>query len=126
MFFATLATPQAMRPSLRTFDARLERFLNATAAAPQADKTQIDETQTGYTLRLDVPGVTKTQLHIAIEGAVVRIESLADAPRTVKMAYEFAQNLEPAGSSATLENGVLELTLLKKVAVNNAASITIN
>ena len=68
-----------------------------------------------YTVSFDVPGVSKAQLSIAIEGKVVRIESLADAPRAYKLAYELPQDIDVSSSEARLDNGVLTLKLAKLV-----------
>ncbi len=73
-----------------------------------------------------MPGVTREQLTIGIEGAVVRIETLADAPRAYKQAYELPQDIDTTASTAKLENGVLTLTLAKKQPVSNVTHITIN
>ena len=70
--------------------------------------------------------MTKDQLEIGIEADVVRISSKADAPRTVKAAYRFPLEIDVANSSAKLENGVLTLTLGKKVPVSNVASLSVN
>ena len=67
-----------------------------------------------------MPGVAREDLTIGIEGAVVRIETKAEAKRQFKAAYELPQDIDADASSAKLENGVLTLTLGKKVPVSNA------
>ena len=122
MYFT--ATPAArhsvVAPALRSFD----RFLNdALAASGQA---QLKDTDQQWELRIDVPGVSREQLTIAIEGQLVKIETVEGAPRSYRKAYEFAQEIDTAHSSAKLENGVLTLTLTKLVPESKATTLTIN
>ena len=79
-----------------------------------------------WTLTLDVPGLSRDDLTIGIEGAVVRIESKAEAKRQIKAAYELPQDIDVAASEAKLENGVLSLKLGKLVPVSNVAQLAIN
>jgi HSP20 family protein len=127
MFFATTAQPQLRRHAYANTGRALERFmdeaLRSTAAKSCAATTQ-DETS--YTLNLDVPGVTKEQLAIAIEGATVRISSKEGAPRRYNAAYEFPLEIDAAQSEAKLENGVLTLKLVKKLPVSNATELVVH
>jgi len=135
MFFAPIASISpltrraAYHPNLRALDRSFERFFQDAAYAPATQVGTkgytVDHTDTAYTLTIDVPGLAKEHLSIGIEGAVVRIESLADAPRTVKAAYEFPQDIDATASTAKMEHGVLSLTLVKKVPVSNVANLTI-
>lgn len=130
MFFTPVIRRTAYHPALRSLDRNFERFFNDAAFNPAAQVGvkgyQVNQTEIGYTLSLDVPGVAKEQLSIGIEGTIVRVESPADAPRVVKAAYELPQDLDAASSTAKLENGVLTLTLAKKTPVSNVTSISIN
>jgi HSP20 family molecular chaperone IbpA len=135
MFFTPLAPISALTrraaydPGLRSLDRSLERFLHDAALTPTPQVGTkgyaVDHTDTAYTLSIDVPGLGKEHLNIGIEGAVVRIESLVDAPRKVKAAYEFPQDIDASASTAKMEHGVLSLTLVKKVPVSNVASLSI-
>jgi HSP20 family molecular chaperone IbpA len=113
----------AASPALRSLD----RFLNETLAATTARDpgTQFKAEDKHWELSIDVPGVAREQLAIAIEGAVVKIETVQDAPRQYRKVYEFAQDIDPAASSAKLENGVLTLTLAKLVPASKAATLAI-
>ena len=82
--------------------------------------------ETSYTLSLDIPGIAKDQLSIAIEGAVVRIASKEGAARRYSAAYELPQDIDTALSEAKLENGVLTLKLVKKVPVSNATELVVH
>jgi HSP20 family molecular chaperone IbpA len=127
MFFAT-SQPAVRRSAYAPTMRSLDRFLDQALAAPAASvgRAAIQADEQSWTLSLDVPGVTREQLTIGIEGAVVRIETLADAPRAYKQAYELPQDIDTAASTAKLENGVLTLTLAKKQPVSNVTQITIN
>ena len=139
MFFATAPSPLAAgfgtafdHPLRRRVYAQAGRsaaqFLeNAVAASrnPTAQDAAVSQDDKQFTLTLDVPGITKDQLSIRIEGAVVRIESKEDAPRRYRAAYEFGQDIDCAASSASLENGVLTLALAKVVPVNKVAELAI-
>lgn len=129
MFFTT-THPAAVRraaviPTGRTLDRWLDQALATPATAPTA-RAGLQADEKTWTLSLDVPGVTKEQLAIGIEGQIVRIETLADAPRQYKSAYELPQDIDATASVAKLENGVLTLTLAKKQPASGATQITIN
>jgi len=104
----------------------MERYLDDVrqgALQPQSSYTQ-DETS--FTLSLDMPGIAKDQLSIAIEGSIVRISSKEGAARNYRAAYELPQELDTALSEAKLENGVLTLKLAKKVPVKNVTELVIH
>jgi HSP20 family molecular chaperone IbpA len=113
----------ATTPALRSLD----RFLSETLAAATARDpgTQFKAEDKHWELSIDVPGVAREQLAIAIEDAVVKIETVPDAPRQYRKVYEFAQDIDPAASSAKLENGVLTLTLTKLAPASKAATLAI-
>ena len=69
---------------------------------------------TAWTLSLDLPGVAREQLTVDVDGPVVRLQTVADAPRAFKAAYELPADIDADATSAKLENGVLTLTLGKK------------
>lgn len=66
------------------------------------------------------------ELSVGIEGAVVRIETKAEAKRPFKAAYELPQDIDVAGSEARLENGVLTLKLGKVAPVNRVQPLAIH
>ena len=108
----------------------LDRFLNDTFSSlsdtSAARAASVEDLETSYALTLDVPGVSKEQLDIGIEGDVVRVASKEDAARKVKAAWRFPLEIDVASSSAKLENGVLSLTLGKKVPVSNVSQLVIS
>jgi HSP20 family molecular chaperone IbpA len=135
MFYALAARPS--RSYSRTpaasagpsANGALEKFLSDTLSSPGAAGTNnsaaVEDRDQSYALQLDVPGLTKEQLDIGIEGDVVRVTSKADAPRSVKTAWRFPLEIDVATSTAKLENGVLTLTLGKKISVSNVAQLAI-
>lgn len=133
---ARVATPQFSRFIDRLFDESVvER--STTVRTPALD---VSETDAGYSLAFDVPGVTREQLKVSVEGRRVSIETVdvttpaADAqgagmpkdaaPRVLYRERNVARyartvslpaEVDQASSSAKFENGVLTLTLAKKV-----------
>ncbi|MEO6033544.1 MAG: Hsp20/alpha crystallin family protein [Burkholderiaceae bacterium] len=69
----------------RLFDAPLDRYFGGSAGGTPSRTPALDvrETDAGYTLAFDVPGVTREQLKVSIEGRRVSIESIDD-PATSK------------------------------------------
>ena len=128
MFFA--AAPSAFQANLRRqavspTGRSAERFLADALFSARQQGAAYTQDDTGFTLSLDMPGIAKDQLSIAIEGAVVRIQSKEGAARRYRAAYELPQDIDSALSEAKLENGVLTLKLAKKVPVSNASELAI-
>ncbi len=123
MFFApALRTRHFAAP--RAFDRSFERFVNDAFLGTQRG-LKVEQDDKSWTVTLDVPGFSRNDLTIGIEGAVVRIESKADASRQFKAAYELPQDIDAAASEARLENGVLTLKLGKRVPVSNVTELPI-
>lgn len=130
MFYLT--HPRHVTRVLRQFDAA------DTARTPALD---ISEDDKAYSVTVDMPGVAKEAVKVRIEGRRVHIETAtaeAAAPtdgsrvlyrerRAACYARSFALPVEidPAQSTARFENGVLTLTLVKRVA-DNGGQLTIN
>lgn len=126
MFFTT-ATPVALRrPVYTPVNRSLERFLSDAVVSGRSQAAHFTQDDTSFTLSFDVPGVSREQLSIGIEGNIVRIESREGAPRRYKAAYELAQDIDAGTSEARLDNGVLTIKLAKKVPVSTATELTIN
>ncbi len=125
----------------RLFDESLDRFFGGSSA-PTARTPAMDvgESDSAYTLRFDVPGVSREQLQVTVEGRRVSVatEAAAGEPaeeqrvlyrersaaryaRTVSLPAE----VDSAGSQARFDNGVLTLTLPKKVPTG-AQKISVN
>ncbi len=109
----------------RSYDRSLERFVNEALAGARRS-LEVEQDDKSWTLSLDVPGLSRDDLTIGIEGAVVRIESKAEAKRQFKAAYEMPLDIDVAASEAKLENGVLTLKLGKLLPVSKVAQLAIN
>ena len=137
---ARAATPRFAHSLERLLDASFERA--APAPSTRTPALDVNETDTHYTLLLDVPGVTREQLKVTVEGRRVTLETVdtvavgsaateaaptAAATRTVRELYRersaaryartvsLPAEVDQAASQAKFENGVLTLTLSKKV-----------
>jgi HSP20 family protein len=125
MFFAPVVRTRAVSPAFRSFDRSFERFVNDAFFGSATTGVNVQQDDKAWTVTLDVPGVTREELAINIEGAVVRIETKAEAKRQFKAAYELPQDIDAEATTAKLENGVLTLTLAKKQPVSNVRQIEV-
>jgi HSP20 family molecular chaperone IbpA len=124
MLFTPVIRRAAFAPNLRAFD----RFFDEALAAPgaRANSVRIEQDDKAYTLSFDVPGVSREELSIGIEANVVRLETLPQAKRQYKAAYELPQDIDVAASVAKLENGVLTIKLAKKLPESKVTKLAIN
>ncbi len=120
MLFVPVIRRSAFSPSLRAFD----RFFSESAPAEQQQASATEDK--AYELSFDVPGVSREQLSIGIEGNVIRIETLPEAKRQYKAAYELPQDIDVSASEAKLENGVLTLKLVKVLPADKTVKLAIN
>lgn len=128
MIFAPVARRSAFNNAPRSADLALQRFLLgsfANAAPARSAGVTVTQDDKATTLQLDVPGLAREQLQLAIEGNVVRLSSVEGAPRQVQRAWELATDIDAAASSAKLENGVLTLTLVRVEPVSKATTLSI-
>ena len=125
MFFAATAQPRAYAPAFSGVDRSVQRFINQTLASSNRSGCAYSQDETHYQLELDMPGVPKDQLSIAIEDNQVRIQSKEGASRQYRVAYEFAQEIDASRSQASMEHGVLTLKLAKLQPVNKASELSI-
>ncbi len=128
MFFTT--TPASNLHRAARYGYAPAAFFNGhgtdTALPSSGKSVRVDSDDASVTLSLDVPGLAKEHLTIAIEGDVVRVESKADAPRSFKAAYQLAAEIDAATSQAKLEYGVLTLKLGKLVPVSRETVLSIS
>ena len=112
MYFAPALRTRSFVPARA--DRSFERFLADSFFSPAYGSLKVEQNDEAWTLSLDVPGVAREQLTIEVDGTVVRLATVADAPRQFKAAYELPADIDAEATSAKLENGVLTLTLGKK------------
>ena len=124
MLFAPVIRRAAFVPTLRSFD----RFFDEATRAPasRTSSYRIEQDDKAYTLSFDLPGIAKEQLSIGIEANVVRLETLPEAARQYKAAYQLPQDIDVAASQAKLENGVLTLKLAKVQPESKVTKLAIN
>ena len=125
MFFAPVVRSRAASPAFRSFDRSFERFVNDAFYGTATTGLKVEQDDKAWTITLDLPGVAREDLSVNIEGAIVRIETKAEAKRQFKAAYELPQDIDTTASGAKLENGVLTLTLAKLVPPSNVRTIEV-
>jgi HSP20 family protein len=86
---------------------------------------QLESTDNGYSLKLDVPGLRKEHLNIEVDGRVLRIRSQEGAPRRYHAAYRLPQALDAEATTAKLEDGVLTVALVNATPAAAAKTVTI-
>ena len=103
--------------------------------APSQIKVDVKETEGGYTVQAEVPGVPKEDIHVSVEGNVVSLraevrqldqktegEKVLRSERyygSVARSFQLPADIDAGQAKARYDNGVLTLTLPKKL--NNAA-----
>ena len=138
MFVLTHPHALARRAAVRPVWSRaVERLLDEHAEARQnavhVPAMDVSETDTGYTLNFDLPGIVKEQVKVSVDGRRIRVEAApAEAPadasaarvvyrerssprfaRTVTLPVE----LDASATTATFVDGVLTLNVAKKAVV---------
>lgn len=126
MFYAATIPGVTHRRATYPASRLLQRVLDEATRGQQNHAATVEQDDTATTLRFDVPGVSREQLSIGIEGNVVRIQSLPDAARQYKMAYQLAQDIAVESSSARLENGVLTVRLVRQTAPERVTKLAIH
>jgi len=127
----------------RLFDESIDRLLGSSPAGKPTRTPAMDvtESDTAYVVQLDVPGASKEQLKVTVEGRRVSVETAEQAAEQAKegervlyrerSAASYARTVvlpaevDQAASQAKFDNGVLTLTLVKTVPTG-ARQISIN
>lgn len=139
-------TAQLGRSVERLFDAQFFDRLQTPACRAESTPSRapaidVAETEAGYSVQLDMPGVAKDAVKITIDGKRVTVsaEAVASAEKkdgerliyseraatSYARSFKLPAELNEAESSARLEQGVLTLTLAKRGA-GKGAQITVN
>jgi HSP20 family protein len=124
-----------------TFDRLFKTSNGSEPAAARAPALDVVETESAYAVKLDMPGVTKEDVKIAVEGRQVtvhaqttHVEEKKDGERLLyreRAASRYARTftlpveVDQGEAAARLEHGVLTLTLPKRSA-RSAAQIPVN
>jgi HSP20 family protein len=132
----TRHTQELARSLDRLFDDSFERLFSAqNAGEPNGARSpalDVAETDRGYTVTLDLPGVAKEDVRVSIEGRQVSVQASTrqnqekrDGERLVyrersvaswARSFTLPQELDQAEAHARLEHGVLTLHLPKRAA----------
>ena len=94
-------------------------------------KVDVSEGDKSYSVHAEIPGVKKEDIHVSIEGNQVAISAEVKNEKEVKegekllrseryygavsRSFQLPQDIDNAASKAKYENGVLQLTLPKKL-----------
>lgn len=125
MFYAPALHTRHAVPAFRTFDRGLERFVSDALLAGSGRNLSVQQDDKAWTVTLDLPGVSRNELDIQVEGTAVRLATKAGAKRQFKAAYELPQEIDVEATTASLDAGVLTLVLGKKAPVSNARQIEV-
>ena len=103
--------------------------------APSQIKVDVKETEGGYTVQAEVPGVPKEDIHVSVEGNVVSLraevrqldqktegEKVLRSERyygSVARSFQLPADIDAAQAKAKYDNGILTLTQPKKL--NNSS-----
>ena len=130
----------------RLFDDRfLDSFFPGAAAPADAalrrPTLDVAETDKGYSVSLDLPGVAKEDVKITIDGRRVSVSAQSQREQTTKdderliyrerssasfaRSFTLPEDVDQQASEAKLDNGVLKLQLAKKVTAS-ARQLTVN
>ena len=120
--FLTPIAPATYRTHARL---GLERFLQEVARPLHTPPTQFEQDEHQYRLSMDIPGVSRDQLVVQIEEQLVQIHTTAEAKRVYKAQFELPMPVDAATSSAKLENGILNLVLVKKLPQSKAQALRV-
>lgn len=126
-------------------DAAFDRFFapadRESALAARSPALDVAESERAYTVKVEMPGVSKDDVKIAIEGRRITVEATAtkndekkEGDRVVyrersttsfARAFTLPAEVDQAESTAKMEHGVLTLTLAKRNAPKTT-QLTVN
>ena len=130
----------------RLFDETLDRFFSPAPAGESALSARspaldVVESERSYTVKLEVPGVAKEDVKVAIDGRQISVQASArrteekkEGERLVyrertescyQRTFTLPLEVDQTEANAKLEHGVLTLTLPKRGA-RTAAQLTVN
>ena len=109
--------------------------------SPAQIKVDVRETDAAYQVQAEIPGVSKDEIHVAVDGAVVTLraevkqqDSQTQAGKvlrteryygSVARSFQLPVEVDAGKAEAKYENGVLRLTLPKKLG-NSAQRLVIS
>lgn len=135
--------PEFTRSLDRLFDDTFERYFGArqqeggdAAVAQRAPSLDVTESDKAYTVTAELPGITKDDVKVSIDGRRVTIQAQTSKTQEKKegervvyserssssfsRTFTLPVEVDQAASQAKLEHGVLTLTLAKRSAQTGA------
>lgn len=125
-------------------DSAFDRFFTPTRAEGEGARSpalDVTESERAYTVKLDLPGITKDDVKIAIDGRRVDVQAqttrndekkqgdrVVYSERSVSSwarSFTLPMEVDQAESSARMDHGVLTLTLAKRGATK-ASQLTVS
>jgi HSP20 family protein len=108
---------------------------------PSQIKVDVKENNDAYTIHAEIPGVSKEEIQVAVDGNVVTLraevkqqdsttqdEKVLRSERyygAVSRSFQLAMDIDQTQAKAKYDNGVLVLVLPKKAALNGAQRLVI-
>jgi HSP20 family protein len=112
------------------FGGRVPAAFRGTEGLPADIRLDVAEAAEAYTVKAEIPGARKEEIHVRVEGATVAISAERKSTReqkegervllrelvqgSVARSFTLAHEVDEAGVSAKLEDGVLTLVLPKR------------
>ena len=110
--------------------------------SPAQIKVDVKEANGAYTVQAEIPGVSKDDIHVTLDGNTVTLsaevkqedsakkdEKVLRSERyfgSVSRSFQLPQDIDRDESKAKFENGVLSLTLVKKKMSNSTSRLSID
>lgn len=126
----TRSTSELARSFDRLFDDNFDRFFGNGNSSLRSPALDVTETETGYKVAIDLPGVAKEDVKITIEGRQVSVSATTQredvrkdgervlyrerATSSFARSFTLPQEVDQESSQARLDNGVLTLNLARK------------
>jgi HSP20 family protein len=105
-------------------------------------KVDVKENKDAYTVHAEIPGVAKEDIHVSLDGNLVTLEAEVKQQDStgenenvlrseryfgaVSRSFQLPQEIDQAQAKAKFDNGVLTLSLPKKLAANVAQKLRID
>lgn len=107
----------------------LNRVLNSNRSDRFLQQQEIHETAEAWILRIDLPGVAKDQVSLKVENQTLHLTSKTDSELpftpTIDHHWQLGSKIDTPSIKASLENGVIEITL-PKLKAQEARDISIS
>ncbi len=122
----------------KKFPGMIEKFMGGKSGAPDKTRENMDvmpsvnisdSNHNNFELQVAVPGLTKKDVDIEVENNCLIITSDVEEPRDVNWirkefnyasfhrVFELPENANPENIKASLDNGILKITIAKKKGV---------